>query len=284
MTKELQNLNMSIRSITISLDALGYASASVLLSQGNTKVLACVSLQPGVPSFLKGQGTGWLTAEYAMLPCATQQRTQRESNANQRNSRSVEISRLIGRCLRISVDLSKLKEKTVLVDCEVLQADGGTRVACLTAASLALEIAYYRWYLKGIVDLGFFKERLAAISVGFVNNQPCIDLSYAEDSLAQSDFNIVMTRSMKLVEIQGTAEKELLSFKDFDILKDIAQDGIVQLFDCVDTNLTTNAMYQELLNNFNNKTTEASNAPLRQNAKNTSSMFSLGNRFNHTKS
>lgn len=275
--------NDTIRPITISLDALGYASASVLLTQGNTKVLASVSMQPGVPPFLKGQGTGWLSAEYAMLPCATQQRTQRESSSAQRNSRSVEISRLIGRCLRTCVDLSKLREKTVLIDCDVLQADGGTRVACLTAASLALEVAYYRWLIKGYVEQGFFKERIAAISVGLVDGSACVDLSYEEDSVAHSDFNIVMTKAMGLIEIQGTAEKEPLPLETFDSLKKMAQNGIVQVFNHVEQELVSNKQYQELLANAYKRMNivceqSLSSQPAQQKTR-ANSPFTLGNRL-----
>lgn len=239
-----------IRPIELTIDALGYASASILFSQGNTKVLVSVSLQPGVPPFLKGQQVGWLSAEYAMLPCATQQRTQRESSAQQRNARSVEISRLVGRCLRTSVDLAVLKERSITIDCDVLQADGGTRVACLTAASIALEIAYRRWVVQGIVDTRFFKERLAAISVGRVNGANKLDLSFEDDSMADADFNFVITESDKLIEVQGTAEKQALAWEHFDEMKALAQSGVKQLFDVCQKQLAALPVYQELCERY----------------------------------
>ncbi len=267
-----------IRTIELNIDALGYASASVLLSQGNTKVLVSVTLQPGVPHFLKGQQVGWLSAEYAMLPCATQQRTQREATAQQRNARSVEISRLIGRCLRTCVDLSVLRERTIIIDCDVLQADGGTRVACLTAASIALEVAYKRWVAKGLVDKRLFKERIAAISAGRVDGKNCVDLSFEEDSVAHADFNFVITESGMLVEVQGTAEKEPLAWEHFDELKMLAQDGVKQIFAACSTLLQNNPAYQELVRD-ESKAVRAENKPSENKKESKAALFSLANRI-----
>lgn len=219
-----------LRTVSISYDLFGYADASLLFELGQTKILVSVSLKQGVPQFLKGSGKGWLTAEYAMLPCATVDRTMRESQQNQRNARSVEISRIIGRCLRSVVNLDCIGERTITVDCDVLQADGGTRVACITAASRALELAYRRWLSVGIVPHFFFKESIAAISAGSVDGNVCVDLAYSEDSIADADFNFVFTQSGNIVEIQGTAETTPLSDIAFDQLKKGALQGVQALF------------------------------------------------------
>ncbi|MFA6263296.1 MAG: ribonuclease PH [Candidatus Babeliales bacterium] len=219
-----------IRPVSIQYDVFGCADASILYEQGNTKVLVGVTLQPMVPPFLKGQRTGWLSAEYAMLPTATKQRTQRESSQNQRNARSVEISRLIGRCLRTTINLASLGERSIYIDCDVLQADGGTRTACITAASLALELACQRWHAAGVTTVNVFKEQLAAISVGVVQGIPLVDLVYSEDSNADADFNFVFTKHMAIVEIQGTSEKTPVSNDCFDQIKNLAIAGTKDLF------------------------------------------------------
>ncbi|MFA6527351.1 MAG: ribonuclease PH [Candidatus Babeliales bacterium] len=224
-----------IRTISITYDAFGYADASLLFVMGHTKVLISVSIKQGVPQFLKGSGKGWLTAEYAMLPCATGDRTMRESQQNQRNTRSVEISRLIGRCLRSVVNLDCIGERTITIDCDVLQADGSTRVACITGASRALELAYRRWLNAHIVSYMFFKEPIAAISAGCVNGLVCVDLAYAEDSQCDADFNFVFTQSGNIIEIQGTAEKAPLSEQAFDQLKKGALQGVQALFQACNT-------------------------------------------------
>ena len=219
-----------IRSVYLQYDVFSYADASVLFEIGKTKVLTSVTLQSTVPHFLKGQKSGWLTAEYSMLPCSTHKRTIREVNQNRRNFRGIEISRLIGRCLRCVVDLSLIPDKSIIIDCDVLQADGGTRVASITAASLALELAVKRWMEKGIIKENILKEHIVAISVGVLNDKHILDLSYVEDSQADSDFNFIFTASERLIEIQGTAEKNSLPWKEFEKLKNIALDGIKQLF------------------------------------------------------
>lgn len=224
----------AFRSVKISYDALGYADSSVLFEMGNTKVFVAISLQQGVPHFLKGQKTGWLTAEYSMLPTATHQRTVRESHQGQRNYRNIEISRLIGRCLRSIIDFSLLGERSIFVDCDVLQADGGTRVASLTAASIALDLAMQRWVERSVISQNAMRDRLAALSAGVLNGNAVLDLCYQEDSQAQADFNFVMTRSGQLIEIQGTAEQKPLSFDLFESVKALAQAGIAQLFEQTD--------------------------------------------------
>ena len=219
-----------LRPLSITIDAFGYADASVLLQLGNTKVLCGITFQQGVPHFLKNQRVGWLTAEYAMLPGATHQRSQRDSSSAQRNARGVEISRLIGRCLRPTVDLAALGERTIYIDCDVLQADGSTRVACVTAASLALSIANQRWLARKTLDKSVVLMRVAGVSAGVVNGAPCVDISYAEDSEAQADFNFIMSDTGMVIEIQGTAEKSPLPWDQFDQLRLLACQGIDKIF------------------------------------------------------
>jgi len=223
----------NLRSINISYDIFGYSDSSVILEMGNTKVQCCITLQDGVPPFLRGQNTGWLTAEYAMLPSATRPRSRRESELLKRNSRSVEISRLIGRSLRVVTDLSLLGERTIVVDCDVLQADGGTRVACITAASKALERAANRWVSEGIFERSILIEPVAAISAGLIDGSAVLDLDQEKDARAQSDFNFVITQSGKIVEIQGTAEQQPLEWDQFQELCDLAREGVVKLFKCI---------------------------------------------------
>ncbi|NDD54747.1 ribonuclease PH [bacterium] len=219
-----------VRPITVASDVYGYAHASVLYQQGNTKVLCGVTLQAGVPPFLKGQRTGWLSAEYAMLPAATHQRTQRETTQAQRNARSVEISRLIGRCLRPTVNLQALGERTIVIDCDVLQADGSTRVACISASSMALVTAAQRWVEQGLLDKNVVHNQIAAVSVGMINQTACADLAYEEDAQADADFNIVLDQQGHILEIQGTAEKKALSWDQFDCIKKVALQGVQDIF------------------------------------------------------
>lgn len=219
-----------IRPIKIQYDAFGYADASLLFELGQTKVLVSVSLQQSVPNFLKGQRTGWISAEYSMLPCATQQRTIRESNLAQRNARSVEISRLIGRCLRSCVNMNMLGERSILIDCDVLQADGGTRVAAITASSLVLNLAVQRWLQAGLIEGNIVNELISAISVGVVDGQLVTDLNYLEDKDAEADFNFVISHSGNLVEIQGTSEKNPISWVQFEELKNLALKSVEEIF------------------------------------------------------
>lgn len=220
----------TIRPLVIHYDIFGYAAASVLFEQGNTKVLISITLQPGVPQFLKGQRTGWLSAEYALLPAATHQRTNRESSQSQRNARSVEISRLIGRCLRTTIDFEALGERSIIVDCDVLQADGSTRVACITAASLALKIACQRWMEKKMIPTQIYKEQIAGISVGVTKNEVLVDLNYIEDCSIDADFNFVLSEHGTIIEIQGTCEKAPISWDIFENLKNAATKGAHQIF------------------------------------------------------
>ena len=225
-----------LRPLKIQYNVFGYAACSVLFELGNTKVQCSVTLQEGVPPFLRNQGVGWLTAEYFMLPTATATRTQRDSTLPKPNGRSVEISRLIGRALRSIVDLKKLGEKTIVIDCDVLQADGGTRTACISGASVALEHAIAQWTLNKQIPQGVLREGIAAISAGVWKGAVVLDPDFAEDSDIDSDFNFVLTRSGNIVELQGTAEKSVVSWVQFNEMQQYAVHGISQLFDFFDAN------------------------------------------------
>ncbi len=223
-----------LRPIRVVYEPFGYAAASVLLEQGHTKVLVSVSLQTQVPPFLKGKHKGWLTAEYAVLPCATRQRSNRDAGLHTKNSRGVEISRLIGRSLRAVVDVSLIGERTIQVDCDVLQADGGTRTACITAASLALNRASERWLETGVISRSIIRDSLAAVSIGALEGIVYTDLTQEEDNRADADFNFVITRAGAVVEVQGTAETRPMSRLLFEELQKRAFDSAAQLFEALD--------------------------------------------------
>ncbi len=228
-----------LRTISVKTNIYEYAAGSILFEMGRTKVLCAVSIQNGVPQFLRGKGTGWLTAEYALLPMATTVRTQRESTLARKDGRSVEIARFIGRCFRSVVDLSQFGEKTITIDCDVLQADGGTRTASITGAFLALLIAQNKWLHSRFIEKPFIKENIAAISVGVVNEEVLLDLNYDEDSIATADFNFVITESDKIIEMQGGAESSPLSWSDFEKVRIIACKGVKELFALYDNAVDT---------------------------------------------
>jgi ribonuclease PH len=219
-----------LRPVSFSHGMYEFAAGSVLFEMGKTKVLCAVSLQNGVPPFLRGKGTGWLTAEYSLLPMSTMQRTQRESSQAAKNGRSVEIARFIGRCFRSIVDVSTIGERTITIDCDVLQADGGTRTAAISGAFLALKMAQEHWLKMRTIAHPIIKETIAAISVGVVNEDVLLDLNYEEDSAAAADFNFVITQSNKVVEMQGGAETDPLSWETFERVRAMAQHGAQQLF------------------------------------------------------
>lgn len=229
--------SQQLRPISFSNNTFGYADSSVLFEMGNTKILCSITLQQGVPHFLKGTKTGWLTAEYALLPTATAQRVQRESQGQKLNGRSVEIARLIGRSLRSIIDFAALGEQTILVDCDVLQADGGTRTAAITGAALALKYAQHKWLTHGKVHRPFLTDEIAAISVGLSKGEPLLDIDYQEDMSIDADYNFVLTKSGSIVEIQGTAEKKQVSWESFNQLCITARRGIEQLFAIIDSQL-----------------------------------------------
>lgn len=219
-----------LRPVSFSRGIYEYAAGSLLFEMGNTKVLCAVSLQNGVPQFLRGKGTGWLTAEYALLPTSTMTRTQRESSSSGKNGRSVEIARFIGRCFRSIVDLSTIGERTITIDCDVLQADGGTRTAAITGSFLALEMAQEKWLQSRLINKTIINESITAVSVGVVNEHVLLDLNYEEDSVATADFNFVITQSDKIVEMQGGAESSPLSWNTFEQVRVMACHGAQQLF------------------------------------------------------
>ncbi len=220
-----------MRDVKVQRNFLETAEGSVLISMGKTRVLCTASIEDRVPPFLKDQKRGWITAEYSMLPRSTQTRSVRESSTGRVSGRTHEIQRLIGRALRSVVDLTALGERTIWIDCDVLQADGGTRTASITGAFICLADALKYALRNGMIDKTPLRDYLAAISVGVVHGRPVIDLCYSEDSFAEVDMNIVMTGSGKYVEIQGTAEGIPFSKDTLDLLLKLATDGIYQLID-----------------------------------------------------
>lgn len=220
-----------LRAISIEPNFLKYAEGSALISVGNTRVLCAASIDDKVPPWMKGRGTGWVTAEYAMLPRATQERTQRESSKGRVGGRTHEIQRIIGRCLRAVTDMTKLGERTVWLDCDVLQADGGTRTAAVTGAWVAFALALLKKFDSNDTTRWPLAGQIAATSVGIVGGTALLDLAYEEDSRADVDMNVFMTDTGKLVEIQGTAEAAPFSRSELDELLALAGGGIAQLLD-----------------------------------------------------
>ncbi len=219
-----------LRSLKIIPGYQSFAEGSALIKLGKTHVLCAVSMDDRVPPFLKGSGTGWVTAEYAMLPRATVTRTQRDSTQGHVGGRNQEIQRLIGRSLRAVTDMVALGERTLIVDCDVLQADGGTRTAAITGSYVALHLAMEKLMRMGIISRMPLKSAVAATSVGIVNTYMMVDLCYDEDSQAAVDFNIVMTSKGEFVEVQGTAEGKPFTRQSIDDLLALAEKGIQQLF------------------------------------------------------
>ncbi len=206
-----------------------HAEGSVLVEFGDTKVLCNVSIDEKVPGFLKGKGQGWVTAEYGMLPRSTGQRMQREAASGKQGGRTQEIQRLIGRSLRAATDLKQLGERTLTVDCDVLQADGGTRTASITGACVALHDALGVLKTKGLLKTDPLSNLVASVSVGMFNGQPVLDLDYAEDSNAETDMNFVMNDAGGFIEIQGTAEGKTFSLEEMQAMTSLARSGIAQL-------------------------------------------------------
>jgi ribonuclease PH len=220
-----------LRQVKITPGYLTYPEGSVLIEMGNTHVICAVSLDERVPPFLKGTGRGWVTAEYSMLPRATLNRSQRDSVRGQVNGRSQEIQRLIGRSLRTVTDLTAFGERQLIVDCDVIQADGGTRTASITGSYVALYQAFKNMKSMGVISTMPLKNAVAAVSVGIVRSYMMLDLCYEEDSQAEVDSNLVMTDQGNFVEIQGTAETKPFSKNSLDGLLTLAEDGIKQLFE-----------------------------------------------------
>ncbi len=220
-----------LRDIRITRHYSMHAEGSVLVEFGNTKVLCTASVARGVPRFLRGSGSGWVTAEYGMLPRSTGSRMDREATRGKQGGRTVEIQRLIGRSLRAILDLKKLGENTITIDCDVIQADGGTRTASITGACVALmdAIAFLKKDKNGAMKGNPIKGMLAAVSVGVYKGQPVLDLDYAEDSKAETDMNVIMTEAGGFVEIQGTAEGETFSQDELSSMLALASKGINEL-------------------------------------------------------
>ena len=218
-----------IRPVTIIRGYTRHAEGSVLIKAGETWVLCTASVDDKIPPFLRGTGKGWVTAEYSMLPRSTASRVEREIKRGKPNARSTEISRLIGRALRAAVDLEALGEICITIDCDVLQADGGTRCASITGGMVALMDALKWLREQGRLQNDPVKHYIAAVSVGICNGKPTLDLDYAHDSTADVDLNVVMTDCGRYVEIQGTAENEPFTEEQLDLLKDLAQNGIKKL-------------------------------------------------------
>ncbi|QID16441.1 ribonuclease PH [Nitrogeniibacter mangrovi] len=219
----------ALRPVRITRGFTRHAEGSVLIEFGDTQVLCTASVEDSVPGFLRGQGRGWLTAEYGMLPRSTHTRSAREAARGKQSGRTQEIQRLIGRSLRAVVDLNALGERQVIIDCDVLQADGGTRTASITGACVAVMDALNGLVARGVLPANPMRELVAAVSVGIHDGQPVLDLDYAEDSACDTDMNVVMTATGHFVEVQGTAEGAAFTRAELDALLDLATAGIEEL-------------------------------------------------------
>jgi ribonuclease PH len=219
-----------LRPVSIEPGFLSYPEGSCLVTFGNTRVLCSAMVEDRVPHFMKGTGQGWITAEYGMIPGATQQRSSREASTGRPKGRTQEIQRLIGRSLRTVVNLADFPDRTLWVDCDVLQADGGTRTAAITGAFCAMAMAFDQLSSAKIIKAYPVKKQVAAISVGIVGGEKILDLKYDEDSIADVDMNVIMCADGRFIEVQGTAEKEPFSKSDLDAMLALAAQGIDQLF------------------------------------------------------
>lgn len=219
-----------LRPVTIERQFIKHAEGSVLISFGDTKVICTASVEESVPPFLRGKGTGWVTAEYSMLPRSTHTRSPREAAKGKIGGRTHEIQRLIGRSLRAVTDLKLLGERSIMVDCDVIQADGGTRTAAITGAYVAVADAVAGLLQKGMLRENPLREAVAAVSVGIVGGVSLLDLCYVEDSAAEVDMNFVMTSSLRFVEVQGTAESEPFTIAQMEEMRTLAVGGMEQLF------------------------------------------------------
>ncbi|RCX19819.1 ribonuclease PH [Fontibacillus phaseoli] len=217
------------RPMKLTVDINKYAEGSVYIEVGDTKVMCTATVEEKVPMFMKGQGKGWVTAEYSMLPRATQTRNQREAARGKLSGRTMEIQRLIGRALRSVVDLQALGERSITIDCDVLQADGGTRTTSITGAFIALAFAVNKLALKHSLPVFPITDYLASVSVGVVGQQMLLDLNYEEDSKAKVDMNVVMTGQGQFVEVQGTGEEKPFSRQELDGLLALAEKGIQEM-------------------------------------------------------
>ena len=221
-----------LRTIQITPNFLPHAEGSVLITCGQTHIICSATVEESVPPFLRGKNQGWITAEYGMLPRSTHSRMRREAAQGKQSGRTQEIQRLIGRSLRAVVDLNKLGERQITIDCDVIRADGGTRTACITGGFVALSLAIQKLMAAGKLLEDPVKEAVAAISVGVVAGQPLLDLDYHEDSNCDVDMNVVMTANGHLVEVQGTAEGHVFSRNELNQLLDLSEKGVQALISC----------------------------------------------------
>jgi ribonuclease PH len=220
-----------LRPVKITRNYIKHAEGSVLIEFGDTRVICTASIENSVPGFLRGKGSGWVTAEYGMLPRSTGKRMRREASSGRQGGRTMEIQRLIGRALRASIDTEKLGERTITVDCDVIQADGGTRTASISGAWVALSDV-----IRGLIDTGDLEHnpiecQVAAVSVGIYQGEPVLDLDYAEDSTADTDMNVVMNNRGGFIEVQGTAEAEAFTDQELNSMLALARTGISRIFD-----------------------------------------------------
>lgn len=229
MLRQNNRAATQIRPVKITRRYTKHAEGAVLIECGDTRVVCTASIADKVPPFLKGSGQGWLTAEYGMLPCSTNERMQREAAKGKQSGRTMEIQRLIGRALRSIINLEKLGERTIQIDCDVIQADGGTRTTSITGAFVALYDAVESLLTQRLIVSNPIRDHVAAISVGIHDGVPLIDLDYSEDSTCDTDMNVVMTGSLDLVEVQGTAEGATFSREELNAMLDLAQQGIQEL-------------------------------------------------------
>ena len=220
-----------LRPVSITRHYTCHAEGSVLIEFGNTKVICNASFEAGVPGFLRGQERGWVTGEYGMLPRSTGSRMRREATQNKQGGRTMEIQRLIGRSLRAVIDMEALGENTIIVDCDVIQADGGTRTASITGGYIALVDAVNQAKQEGFIDSDPVKGKIASISVGICDNTPVLDLDYQEDSTAETDMNVVMNDVEQFIEVQGTAEGHPFNADELNAMLSLAQKGIKELFE-----------------------------------------------------
>jgi ribonuclease PH len=218
-----------LRPVRIDVDFVDNPAGSALIRMGRTLVLCTATVGEGVPAFLRGGGSGWVTAEYSLLPGSTDTRSEREASRGRLSGRTMEIQRLIGRSLRACIDLEALGERAIYVDCDVLQADGGTRTAAITGGWVALALACRRLLDAGAIARDPMRESVAAVSVGLVGGEVLLDLAYAEDSRAQVDMNVVNTGSGRLIEVQGTGEQDTFDRAQLDAMLDLAESGLAAL-------------------------------------------------------
>jgi ribonuclease PH len=231
MQRPSGRLATQLRDITITRNFTCHAEGSVLVAFGNTKVICTASAEKGVPRFMRGEGRGWVTAEYGMLPRSTDSRMGREASRGKQGGRTVEIQRLIGRSLRAALDLSKLGENTITIDCDVIQADGGTRTAAITGACVALVDAINHLQREKLITEDPLIHMIGSVSVGIYQGEPVLDLDYPEDSAADTDMNVIMAENGSFIEVQGTAEGAPFARAELDSLLDLASAGISELIE-----------------------------------------------------